>query len=52
MTRDSLWVPSGCTPRGLATFVDGFFDAFNRGEWEKVDPLFAPDGSRPEDFKL
>ena len=52
VTRSSVRLPAGCTPRTLASFVDRFFEAFNGREWRVVDALFAASGPRPEDFKL
>jgi hypothetical protein len=52
VTRSSTRLPTGCTPRTLAAFVDRFFEAFNDGELREVDAIFAGSGSRPEDFKL
>jgi hypothetical protein len=52
VTRDTIALPAGCTPRGLAAFVDGFLGAFNRGEWSAVDALSAAEGGGPPDFQF
>lgn len=52
ITRSAGAVPSGCRPRDVAALVTRLFDAFNAGEWDTVDRLFAPAGSGPLDFRL
>jgi hypothetical protein len=53
VTRDTVSLPAGCTPRGLATFVDGFLEAFNRGDWNHVEThIAAAGGSGPPAFQF
>ncbi len=52
ITRSSGGIPSGCRPRDVATLLTRFFDAFNAGEWDTIDAVFAPAGSNPLDFEL
>lgn len=52
VTRDSLSLPAGCSPREVANLITRFFDAFNGLEWDAVDGMFAPAGPEPVDFKL
>lgn len=52
VTRESQVLPTGCTARGLAVLVDGFFEAFNAGQWERVDAAWAVTGPAPPSFTL
>lgn len=46
---DSL--PDGCRPRQVALLVSDFFDAFNRGDRERLSRLFfVSEGPSPTDF--
>jgi len=44
-------LPAGCSVSETAALVTGFLDAFNRGDTDAVDRLFAPAGEGREDFK-
>src|SRR5918999_1222713 len=52
VSRQGVALPAGCSPRGLAMLVDAFFGAFNRGDWNEVEALFAASGPEPPNFQL
>jgi hypothetical protein len=52
VTRESQALPTGCTTARLAVVVDGLFEAFNAGEWGRVDEAFAAAGPAPPSFTL
>jgi hypothetical protein len=52
ITRNSERLPAGCTPGGLAAYVDRLFETFNGAKWKEIDALLAPTGPGSEDFKL
>ena len=50
VTRDSLSLPTGCSPREVAGTVQRFFAAFNRGDRKSLDGVFVqrdPTGHNP-----
>jgi hypothetical protein len=47
VTRGSGALPHGCAPSDVASVVIGFTDAFNRGDAQRLDELFAPTMSQP-----
>jgi len=51
VTRDTLALPAGCSVSETAALVTGFLDAFNRGDLNELDRLFAPAGEGRTDFK-
>lgn len=51
VTRNTLALPAGCSVTETAALVTGFLDAFNRGDADELDRLFAPAGEGREDFK-
>src|SRR5688572_15792638 len=51
VTRDTLALPAGCSVTETAALVTRFLDAFNRGDADELDVLFAPAGEGQEDFK-
>lgn len=51
VTRDALPLPAGCSVTETATLVTNFLAAFNRGDLEALDRLFAPGGEGRSDFK-
>jgi hypothetical protein len=51
VTRDTLALPAGCSVTETAALVTAFLDAFNRGDLDELDGLFAPAGEGREDFK-
>jgi hypothetical protein len=51
VTRDSLALPSGCSPRDVAGFLLRFEAAFNSGNRLELDRLFARPGARPPGFQ-
>lgn len=42
VTRDSLALPTGCSPREVAQTIVRFFDAYNRRDLAALDRMFAP----------
>ena len=52
VTRESQALPTGCTAHGLGVLVGGLFEAFNVGDWERVDKTFAVAGPAPPSFTL
>lgn len=42
VTRDSLTLPAGCSPREVAQTMVRFFDAYNRRDLVALDRMFAP----------
>lgn len=47
VTRGSAALPAGCGPGEVAAVVNAFTDAFNRGDAQRLDALFAPTVSQP-----
>ena len=47
VTRGSAALPAGCSPGDVAAVVGDFTDAFNRGDTQRLDALFAPTMSQP-----
>src|SRR5712692_1302795 len=47
VTRGSAALPAGCSPGDVAAVVTDFTDAFNRGDAQRIDELFAPTMSQP-----
>src|SRR5712692_825737 len=47
VTRGSAALPAGCSPGEVAAVVGDFTDAFNRGDTQRLDELFAPTMSQP-----
>src|SRR5713101_5356215 len=47
VTRGSAALPAGCSPADVAAVVTDFTDAFNRGDAQRIDELFAPTMSQP-----
>jgi hypothetical protein len=45
VTRDSLSLPTGCSPREVAGFLDVFLDAFNRGDMQALDEIWTSEDS-------
>jgi hypothetical protein len=45
VTRDSLSLPMGCSPREVAAFLNGFFDAFNRGDMQALVEIWTKEDS-------
>jgi hypothetical protein len=51
VTSDDPSLPDGCRPREIAELVIDFFDAFNRGDQERLSRLFfISEGPSPPDF--
>jgi hypothetical protein len=51
VTSDDPSLPDGCRARQLAELVIAFFDAFNRGDQERLSRLFfISEGPSPPDF--
>jgi hypothetical protein len=51
VTGDDPSLPDGCRPRQIAELVVDFFDAFNRGDQERLSRLFfIAEGPSPPDF--
>ncbi len=51
VTRNVLPLPAGCSVTETAALVTGFLEAFNRGDVDELDRLFAPAGEGRSDFK-
>ncbi|SRR5712691_367457 len=47
VTRGSAALPAGCSPGDVAAVVANFTDAFNSGDAQRLDELFAPTMSQP-----
>src|SRR5919201_5877671 len=47
VTRGSAALPAGCSPADVAAVLADFTDAFNRGDAQHIDALFAPTMSQP-----
>jgi hypothetical protein len=45
VTRDSRSLPAGCSPRDVAGLLNGFFDAFNRGDMQALDEIWTSEDS-------
>jgi hypothetical protein len=45
VTRDSVSLPTGCSPREVASFFDLFLDAFNRGDMQALDEIWTSEDS-------
>jgi hypothetical protein len=45
VTRDSRSLPAGCSPREVAGLLNGFFDAFNRGDMQALDEIWTSEDS-------
>ena len=52
VTRNSQSLPGGCTTADVAGLVRELFDAFNAGDWDVVDEIFASAGAAPPSFAL
>jgi hypothetical protein len=51
VTSEDPSLPDGCRPREIAELVLDFFDAFNRGDQERLSRLFfISEGPSPPDF--
>lgn len=51
VTGDDDTLPDGCHPRQVARVVADFFDAFNRGDLDRLSRLFfVAEGPSPPDF--
>jgi hypothetical protein len=51
VTRDSLALPGGCSPREVAGLLLRFEAAFNSGNSRGLNRIFAPAGARPPGFQ-
>jgi hypothetical protein len=51
VTRDSIDLPAGCSPRQVAGLLLRFASAFDDGDRAELERLFAPAGARPPSFR-